>query len=77
MRGYYPQPDLNSTVQATWVGKRVNRNGTAEYGTVLRAYWQGVGQPVRLSVDWDEQTLATRALTDSERVTIIKEASNG
>jgi hypothetical protein len=60
-----------------WVGKRVNRNGTAEYGTVLRAYWRGTGQPVKLSVDWDVQTLSTAALTDSEHVTIVKENTNG
>jgi len=60
-----------------WVGKRVNRNGTTEYGTVLRAYQQGAGQPVKLSVDWDVQTLGTSALTDSEYVTIVKESNNG
>jgi hypothetical protein len=55
-----------------WVGKRVNRNGTNDYGTVLRAYWQGPGEPVKLSVAWDVQTLALGSLTDSEHVTIVK-----
>lgn len=77
MRGYYNQgvvnPQPNAEVSRTWVGKRVNRNGTADYGTVLRAYWAGTGQPVKLSVDWDVQSLATSALTDSEHVTIVRE----
>lgn len=60
-----------------WVGKRVNRNGTAEYGTVLRAYRRAIGQPTVLSVDWDVQTLGLSSLTDSEHVTIIKESNNG
>lgn len=72
MQGYVSVPDPNRYTTDKWVGKRVNRNGTAEYGTVLRAYWQGPGEPVKLSVDWDEQTLATGALTDSEHVTIVR-----
>lgn len=73
MLGYVSTPNPNRYTADKWVGKRVNRNGTAEYGTVLRAYWQGFGEPVKLSVEWDEQTLATAALTDSEHVTIVRE----
>ncbi len=74
MLGYVSTPDLNRYTTDKWVGKRVNRNGTAEYGRVLRAFWQRVGEPVKLSVDWDVQTLSTGALTDSEHVTMVKEA---
>lgn len=73
MRGYFPPPDPNQDVWHKWVGKRVNRNGTNDNGTVTRAYWGGLGKPTSLTVDWDVQTLATSALTDSEHVTLIKE----
>lgn len=72
--GHVSTPDSNRYTADKWVGKRVNRNGTYDYGTVLRAYWQSVGSPVKLSVDWDVQSLAVGALTDSEHVTIVKES---
>lgn len=77
MLGYVSPPDPNRYTAEKWVGKRVNRNGTNDYGTVLRAYWKGPGQPVVLSVDWDVQTLVLSSLTTSEHVTIVKENSNG
>lgn len=55
-----------------WAGKRVYLEGTGDYGTVLRAYWKGPGEPVVLSVDWDVQTLVLSSLTDSEHVTIAR-----
>jgi hypothetical protein len=56
----------------TWKGKRVNHNGTNHYGTVLQAMWQGVGNPVALSVDWDGNPMVLSNLTDSEHVTIVR-----
>ncbi len=68
----------DASVRASWEGKRVNYNGTDQYGTVIRAWSQdATGRRVKMSVDWDVQTLWLGALTDSEHVTIVKESSNG
>lgn len=72
--GEGPWPEL---AREKWVGKRVYRTGTDEYGTVLDAFWRGAGQPVVLSVDWDVQVLFRSSLTTSEHITIVEENSNG
>jgi hypothetical protein len=65
------RPDPNSNVSRTWEGKRVAFNGSERTATVVRAYWQGVGKAVQLYVSEDGRE---PFLTDSEHVTIIREA---
>jgi hypothetical protein len=75
MRGnlIFYRPDPNSNVSQTWEGRRVSFNGSDRTATVVRAYWQGVGKGVQLYVS--ETGRASDAfLTDSEHVTIVKEA---
>jgi hypothetical protein len=63
----------DNAVRGVWEGKRVNYNGSDQFGTVLRAWSQeATGRRVKLSVDWDVQTLWLGALTDSEHVTIVR-----
>jgi hypothetical protein len=70
----HPEYRSDNDVRATWEGKRVNYNGADQFGTVIRAWSQdATGRLVKLSVDWDVQTLWLGALTDSEHVTIVKE----
>lgn len=73
MQGINRVGNPNELAANVWRGKRVNYNGTDQYGTVLRAFWQGPGKAIKLSVDWDVQTLWLGALTDSEHVTIVRE----
>jgi hypothetical protein len=75
MRGnlIFYRPDPNSNVSKTWEGRRVAFNGSERVALVERAYWQGPGKPVQLYVT--ETGRASDAfLTDSEHVTIVKEA---
>jgi hypothetical protein len=77
MQGYTsrsPYYNVTSRTESTWVGRRVNYNGTSHHGTVLRAFWQGRGKAVALSVEWDGNPLVLSNLTDSEHVTIVKES---
>ena len=70
MRGYYPQADPNGATVDRWVGRTVSFNGSERVAKVLRAYWQGYGQPVQLSVS---ENGGEPFLTDSEYVTIVKD----
>ena len=70
MRGYFPQGGPNDFVRDKWVGKTVAYNGSDRTAEVLRAYWQGPGQPVQLSVSEDG---GEPFLTDSEHATIVRD----
>lgn len=73
MRGNYDfyRPNPNEHTQTTWVGKRVAFNGSDRTAEVVRAYWQGPGKAVELIVS---ENGATPFFTDSEHVTLVKEA---
>lgn len=72
MLGYVSTPDPNRYTAEKWEGKRVNRNGTEENGTVRRAYWQGPGEPVAVTVVYDDAP-GVEILTDSEHVTLVRQ----
>lgn len=69
MRGYYQRFSPNDFESDKWEGKTVSFNGSDRTAKVLRAYWQGVCEPVQLRVS---ENGGEPFLTDSEHVVLVR-----